>query len=611
MQWTIGSNEPLPVMSVAGTYAMMRLRYLIPFLVFGCSGAEESPPPPVPTPEVERLTPTEHLVRASIALRGFRPTIDEVRRVQEEPGLVPAFVDFWLETPSFGRIVRNLHAETLLTRADTLKQFPAAGVLADYSTAQIHASTAEAPLRLVEDIVMSDRPYTELVTADYILADEILAKAYGLPFDFDGPEWQTTWWVDGRPAAGVLSSSEIFKRFQSNGTNYNRGRASIVSEAFLCDDIAKRSVIATNSVFTFAPEDVANLVQTDELCLGCHVSLEPLASFFWGFQAVYPLKAMHGAYRGDPRGECYDTFVPGSPPPGSGFVSDMCYPLISYRPSDEDTWSELELPRPALYGVPGRDIGDLGRMIAADPSFATCTARRFFGYMNQTSHKSVPDGVAEQLAADFVASGYNAKKLARAVVLGDAFTRRSAPEDSDEGVGVGLHSVRALGYAQQIEHLTGYQWLTLVEEEDCGLECWGVVDLARSDVFGYRALAGGIDSIQSVEAVHTPTPSKVLVMWRFASEAAGFVVERDFGKAPAERRLLTLVEPTTTDEALIRTQLAELHGRILSELVEPDSEVVDATWGLYQTGLEHYGTTEGAWEMVISALLQDPQMVLY
>src|SRR5262245_3160416 len=77
-------------------------------LVAACSAA---PPPPTPA---TRLTPTEHLARASLALRGVRPTLAELRAVAGDPGKLPALVDRYVESPEFAATIRELHNELLL-----------------------------------------------------------------------------------------------------------------------------------------------------------------------------------------------------------------------------------------------------------------------------------------------------------------------------------------------------------------------------------------------------------------------------------------------------------------------------------------------------------------
>jgi hypothetical protein len=95
-----------------------------------------------------------------------------------------------------------------------------------------------------------------------------------------------------------------------------------------------------------------------------------------------------------------------------------------------------------------------------------------------------------------------------------------------------------------------------------------------------------------------------------ADEAAGFVVLTDFMSPPAERRLLSSVQEGTTDEALVRAQLSALVWRILGEEAQADGELVSDLYGLWSAATARSEPREG-WRVVISALLQDPQLVFY
>lgn len=573
---------------------------------------DPSLPDPLSTVEEEPdwLSPVEHLVRVSIATRGIRPSADEVAAVTADPTALASIVDQYLDSPEFGRTIEDMHGELYRVRVDIAPQYPALGPLEGVDVSVIHRSSADEPLRLVSDIVMNDRPYTDVVTADWIIADQSLALMFGLPFDPEGPEYQQTWWSDGRPAAGILSSSEFYHRYPSNGNNFHRGRASVAADIFLCDEIAARDTEL--SVESAPPStSVDQLIDTLGVpgCAGCHSALEPLASFFWGFMPVLPPAPLARYMKDDCVIESYDDRE--DLPPGAGYAQDLCYPIRMYTPANEDLGFELGLPAPSLYGASGDRIDDLGRLITEDPRFATCTATRFTAWFGQVGRDSVDPTFASTLAEHFVASGYSARELAREILLSDRFRQRNSLDPSDPEVG--LLTVRPEQYATQIADLTGFQWLGEHRTAACEetFDCWGVVDLARSDLYGFRAMAGGIDGIQQTTPVHTPTPTRQLVMDRFASEAAGFVVDADFALPAAERRLLTGVEADDTDEAPVRAQLVALELRILTEVVPSDGPEVDAAYTLFTSVLATGASPLDAWKLVLVALLTDPQMVVY
>lgn len=586
------------------------VRWLLPWVLWGCGSPEGPPPPGAEPPRVERLSPAEHLARASLAVRGLRPSVAELEAVRTDPEALEGLVDQWLASDAFGATVEDLHAELYLLRDDTNYQLPVRGIVQEkgFDQGDLHFSTTAAPLKLVREIVLEDRPYTEILTAEYTLADEVVATVYGLPYDPAGPEWQRTTWVDGRPQAGLLSDSQIWRRHVSNAANFHRGRANFVSRAFLCEDIGARDVFVAGGVDIADEFAVAEAVSTQTGCVGCHNALDPLAAFFWGYKEQLQRGAILGAYDLG----CEWDWSLGEPPRGSYRIEHWCYPLKFYDVSEQDAWADWHLQPPGYYGQPARDATDLGRLIAEDPRFATCTSRTFAGYLTQTGRQDLPADWVAELQGVLVDSGFSVKSLVKAIVLSEPFA--AARPVSGEPFVAGLQTVRPEQLSRSIADLTGFVWLGDQDDPSCasGIDtCWGPVDLVTTDVFGYRSMMGGIDGWTVTHPTHTPIPTQQLALGKLADEAAGFVVGADFRLPAAQRRLLSGVEATDTDEARVREQLAALHLRILSEALEPGSAELDPTWELWAATLARSGDPQTAWKVVISALLQDPRMVLY
>ena len=566
-----------------------------------------------PEPEVVFLEPTDHLVRASMVVRGIRPSVDELEQVAANPGALDGIVDAYLESDEFGAFIRDLHAELYLLRADTTFQLPVKGYLVErgYDQDDLHHSTVEAPLRFVEEVIREDRPYTEILTADYAYANEVVADIYGLPFNPDGPEWQHSRWTDGRPHAGLLSDSEIWRRHVSNAQNFHRARANFVSHTFLCEDIGARDVIVEGGVALNDPFEVAAAVQTQPSCIGCHQVLDPLAALFWGYKEQLKRGAINEAYRQN----CEWDWDNGDPPRGSYRIDHWCYPLRFYVASDESLWDFYGLREPGYFGTPLTSMTDLGYAIAEDPRFAQCTARTFYSYMGQVERLEIPLETASALQDVLVESDFDIKTLVKTIVLSEDFRIDRVMNNADESVfAPSMQTIRPEQFARTLQDLTGFVWLANQDKGGCeagGNNCWNDVDLLNSDLFGFRSMQGGIDGYTVTHPTHTATPTKLLSMAMAADEAAGWVVENDFNVPPESRKLLALVEVATTDEAVIRDQLAWLHKRILGEMVGPNDPAVDLSYGLWADSFDRNGDALTAWKMTLSALMQDPRMVFY
>jgi hypothetical protein len=510
----------------------------------------------------------DRLVRASMALRGVRPAVAEMERVAAEPGDVDEVARGWLSDPRVGDTVRDLHAEELLVRIDAQPHPPAIDALAGFDLGAIAASLDEEPLRAIADVVTSGRPYTDILTGTTAMTDPIVAAAYGLTHDGDGPEWQRAWWTDGRPEAGVLASTTLWQRHMSSDTNHHRGRASLVASTFLCDDVESRS-----NAGIVEPADAEVAVREDPACTVCHAVLDPLASTFAGVRRyVLP-------------GETAEAIALGCPPD----LSWACYPITLWDPELADL--DATLPPPALYGTPVAGLEELGRAITEDPRFPECTARRFFGYLARVAPADVEPEVASALAAVFVATGYDARELLLAAALHDRFSPDRAP----------VIQARPEQLARTVEALTGYRWRMTPSA------AWGGVDLATTDAYGFRSLMGGVDGWDVVDPEPRPLPTRELAIRWLAEEAASFVVDHDATGSSAARTLLR--DGVVDQRGAVRDQIGHLHFAVLGERAKAD--VLDDTWDLWNGAFARSGRADHAWKVVVAALLQDDRLVSY
>ncbi len=530
-------------------------------------------------PEVAYLSPEDHLTRASMALRGIRPSLAELEEVAADPSAIEAIVDEYLESPQFGVTMRELHNATLLTRSLTL---PGIDDLSSFTGARINASVGDEPLRLIQYVIENDRPYTEIVTADYTVADAVVARAYGLPYDAAAGGWQVTHYQDGRPEAGILSATSIFLRHRSAGANWHRGRANQLSNALLCYNFLDRDVTLDGSIDLSDPEVVRDAVRANPACASCHQTLDPLASFFWGYR------------------------------PNVNVGQLDAYPIADmYDPAREGRWRNTSQRPPGFFGLAADDIGGLGDLIADDPRFSFCAAERFYSYMAQVEPADIPLGLTSELQSVLIDSGYSAKQLAKAIVLSDEFRASYAHgADAAEYI-VGIKKARPGQLERMFTDLTGFRWETNSTVRVRGTEL-GRVGLLDNDVVGFRVLAGGIDSEFVIEPSHTFNATSSLVLRAIAAEAAGFVVDRDLAEPDADaRKLLVHVTADDRDEAAVRAQIAYLHARLYGELIGPDDDEVTATYELFAATLARTDDVAHAWKTTLTAMLQDVRIATF
>lgn len=558
-------------------------------VLFACSEEtlESEPEQPDAKPTVHYLSPVQHLVRASMVLRGKRPSLEELAAVDADPDALEGIVDGYLATEDFGRMIRDLHNEALLLRPDWAYYpagFQRVAPLTQYDQAKINGSVQEAPLKLIEHVVMNDRPYSEIVTADYTLADPIVAAVWDLAYDPSGTEWQETKWDDGRGNAGILTDSWFYVRFQSTPSNANRGRANALSRALLCYDFLSRDVELDTSVNVADPNAVQSAVVTNPACASCHQALDPMASFM---KDIFPIVVVSDT-------EQYPTYP----------SQRMWFPGIF------ETYLQIDMREPAFFGRPGETLQDLGQFIAEDPRFSLCAAKRFYSWLNHVDLEAVPDESAADLQETFIDSGLSAKALAKAIVLSDEFRLSHDTDEEKAEELVGLRRARPDELATMFQDLTGFVWatdLTTITNGDIG-----VVELPRDSILGYRVIGGGMDSQYVTQSGFTDNATTSLFLRGFAEEAAANVVEKDFAESDrAVRHLFTEIDETVTDETALRGQIARLYGRILGELVDPSSEEVTEAFALWQAAFESTGDAKRAHKTLLVAMMQDLRVAYY
>ena len=170
-----------------------------------------------------------------------------------------------------------------------------------------------APLELIAHVVENDLPYTEILTADYIMANPMTAAAYGASTRFTDPEdvheFRPARIVDyyrmgegyeiefdiflnaarvldpgplhtDYPHAGILNTMAFLKRYPSTATNRNRARSRWTYYHFLGLDVEKSASRTTDPV---ALADTNNPTLHNPACTVCHSVLDPVAGAFQNY----------------------------------------------------------------------------------------------------------------------------------------------------------------------------------------------------------------------------------------------------------------------------------------------------------------------------------------
>lgn len=519
-------------------------------------------PEPVQEASLPEMSSTELLTRLSLDLRGRRPSPEELDRVLADPAALDALSEEFLTDPGFEERMADLWSEVFLTRTE----FFYVGA-EDYGLddqAEFAASVGDEPLRLLARIAAEDRPWTDLVTADWTMANDTLLAAWPLEGE-TGSGWRPARYTDGRPAAGVLATNGLWWRYTTTTSNANRGRANQISRILLCNDYLIRPIEFERNVDLLDEEAVLDAINNNPGCVACHVSLDPIASYLYGFWTYLP---------------------------------DSVEEASNYHVEREPLWSTVTGVAPAWYGEPGSSLADLGEQIAADPRYPECAVQRTYELLLR---RPVEVGDIDRLAAHreaFLSGGLTMRSLLRSVLSDPNY--RAGATAADGAVPRKMVSAELL--ADQVEALTGFRW------EYAGYDMMG------TDSVGLRTLAGGADGSTVAASATRPNATLVLVQERLAQAAAWYAVASEYEQERAARsifREVDLAAVASADEAASRAQIVRLHALVLGDTVATDGEEVDAGMALLAELSTLGASPAEGWAGLLSALMRDPDFLLY
>jgi hypothetical protein len=447
------------------------------------------------------------------------------------------------------------------------------------------------PMQLIDHIVRNDRPFTEIVTADYIMVSPYTARGYGIydqvkdrfddpddPFEFIPVKLKS---LTGRskdqnqdsatgfyPHAGILSTFQYLTRYPTTETNRNRLRARMYYQNFLGVDVLELAARVSDAAAVTAKYPIPTMQASE--CVVCHKTLDPVAGLFqdyWRF-------ADQGVYGKRKGGWFTDMF-------GPGFEGEPLPPAERWRAlqwlgerTADDPRFAVAMVEHVYYILTGRKVL-LPPKELDDPLFAE--KRRAY----QEQRKTV-----EAIATKFAKTGSNLKSVFKDWVVSDFYradgpaTALKDPKRQAELDDIGL--VRMLS-PEQVERKVGAVFG----------EKWGRLNGELAMLYG------GIDSKEVTERATDPSGAMGAIQRLLSNDVACRHVARDFARPAKERNLFPFVDPETlpgtspSSDAAIRKTIAYLHERILGRFDAPDSTEVTRTFKLFAGIVEDAKAAKG------------------
>ena len=438
---------------------------------------------------------------------------------------------------------------------------------------------ARAPLELIAYVVENDLPYTEILTADYIMANPQAADAYGAttafedledPLEFKPAEIVSYYRNDESkiheydlrlgtritnpgnlatdyPHAGILNTTVFLKRFPTTATNRNRARSRWTYYQFLGLDIEKSAARTTDAD---ALADTNNPTMNNPACTVCHSVLDPVAGAFqnYGDEGLYRhrhggLDSLPGLYKYPEDGsmspyQSGDTWFRDMRQPGFGSaVAPSAENSLQWLASQivaDDRFAEavVEFWWPAVMGVeitrPPEDESDRNfeDLLLASAAQAAEVSRLANSFRTGIAGGR-PYNLKDLLAGIALSPWFRAESAAgldpvRAGALRDAgMERMLTPEELD----------------RKTEAVSGYLWgRSLMRPFGVRRPRTHLNDFRGNH--GYGLLFGGIDSDGITQRTGDMSPLMAAVAQSHAASVSCPIVFREFFLWPPDQRLL-------------------------------------------------------------------------
>ena len=540
--------------------------------LFGCSKETDTTTEepvvlidPVPL-EGSPLTSLKLARRISLDLRGEYLSLDEVETIQNTPEDLDQLIDSWLETPAHKEQLIALFASMTLTKIDIFNVDHGDYYLDDSLSFEFVRSIGEEPVRLMAEIATEDRPWTDLVTVDFSMANELLLEIWDLePVDSLPTEerpWVKAKFQDGRPAGGLISTNGLWWRHYTTPNNRSRSRSSFLTKLLVCDNHFTRET-GPAPVLRADVENVDAMALEDPVCRTCHITLDPVAAALYGFW----------------QHDIHDVLE-----------------LETYH-AEREWLGEQDLNiEMSWYGQPLATPGELGLRISEDERFLTCAVSSLAERLWRRPLVEDDQGRLQQLLFAFQDSELRYSALIKAILLSPEYQLGSADLSGPRAKSAAKITHPAQ-IASAVKELTGFVW-----KQDGTL-------LLDNDEEGFRTLLGGIDGLMVNSWASEPSSSRQLTMKRFAQLAADYGVETAW-ETPSALELFDQQNLLDVDSSSPEFQeiLEHLSLRISGE--EINSEQISLHREMFSF-IESSNGRKQAWKSLLSVLLRDSEAWIY
>ena len=432
------------------------------------------------------------------------------------------------------------------------------------------------PLELIAHVVRKDRPFTEIMTADYMMVSPYSARGYGIfeqvkdrfenpedPFEYVPTKLPALKARNGKvqesktgfyPHAGLFSMFHYLRRYPTTETNRNRLRARMYYQHFLGINIMELADQVADAAAIDTKYETPWMEAAD--CVVCHRTIDPVAGLFQDFYNE------EGHYGQRKDGWFEDMFVPG---------------LEGENLPKEEKWRSLQW---------------LASRTAKDPRFAVAMTEHVWYLLSGRIALRPPQDIEDPLftprrraysmqrreiaevAKRFAQANFNLKLVFKELAK-SPFYRAD-----------GLKAVVEHPHRKAELHDLGVTRLLAPEQLERKIEVlfgtrWGKVEKEM------KILYGGINSQSVTERLPEPSGAMGAIQRIMANEVSCLHVTPDFAREPPQRRLFPHIEKNVVpgsnpaNDLKIRKTIVHLRGHLLDRHEPIEHPEVERTFKLF------------------------------
>ncbi|MCW5633688.1 MAG: DUF1588 domain-containing protein [Rubrivivax sp.] len=461
---------------------------------------------------------------------------------------------------------------------------------------RFQASVRREGVELMKHIVRSERPYTEIVSANYTVVNGLLARLLNATVEGafvnpdDDNEWRPATLPDQRLGgvrehAGVLSTQAWLSRFPTTDTNRNRHRVNMLYKQFLATDATALAVRPLENPATFRVPTVEN-----PACAACHNTIDAVAAGFqnWNEANRYLSVRTNGIDHALPQSYRSNNY-----PRDSGNMAFFRLGDNWFRDGKEPAYGATLMPG----GFTGNRtaLKWLGEQVAADSRFALGAVHFWYeGLVGRPALKPPLDSASPQFAAQLAAYNAQNEELRTLATRFAAGNGRGAYNVKDLLVELMLSPLtraeKAADAATRAGELHDLGSMTMLSPAQLNRKLTGLVGQGWNEFnnpyAGWALNYGDFDGISRTTKAQSHTMMQTITIDRMLSVRSCTFARDDFVKPAGERLLfpgVTLQDTPASAAGLaaITANVRHLHKWLWKEDVPENDPEVQRTLKLF------------------------------